>query len=151
MGHLTESIHINAPVDKVVHYTEDPHRWGKFMVGMSEPDKIIGDIGVGQQIDFTITTAGVHMHETVRTVENRYDPDGGGHWRGDITGSSSGWMTMDFKPENGGALVTQEMEYTVPGGALGKVADRLFFERMQERDMLHSLENLKLVMEEFPS
>ena len=151
MGHLKHSIHIDAPVDKVGEFTEDPHNWATFMVGMSEPDKITGDVGLGTQVDFTIVMAGVHLHETVRAAEDRRDPDGGGHWRGEFTGSSSGWMTMDFKPENGGTLVTQEMEYTVPGSVLGKVVDRLIFEKMAERDMLHSLENLKLLMEESPA
>ena len=148
MGHLKHSVRINAPVDRVVKYSEDPNNWHTFMVGMSKPDKITGDIGaVGMQVEFNTSMAGVHMQETCRTTEDRHDPDGGGHWRGEIAGTMSGWMTMDFKPENGGALVTQEMEYTAPGGALGKMADRLVFEKMQDRDMLQSLETLKLLME----
>jgi coenzyme Q-binding protein COQ10 len=148
MGHLKHSVHIKAPVDKVWDYCEDPHHWPTFMVGMSGPDKVTGDIGVGQQIEYTLLAAGVHMHQTERTVEDRRDPDGSGHWRGEFTGSSSGWDTFDVKPENGGTEVTMEMEYTVPGSVLGKVADRLILERMADRDMLHSLENLKLLMEE---
>jgi coenzyme Q-binding protein COQ10 len=152
MGHLKQSVHISAPVDRVVKYSEDPNNWHTFMVGMSEPDRITGDIGaVGTQVEFKISMAGVHMQETCRTTEDRHDPDGAGHWRGEFAGSMSGWMTMDFKPENGGALVTQEMEYTAPGGVLGKVADRLVFEKKQEGDMLQSLENLKLLMEKSPA
>jgi uncharacterized protein YndB with AHSA1/START domain len=151
MGHLKHSIHINTPPAKVMEYTEDPHNWPTFMVGMSGPDKVTGDIGVGMQVEFTLLMAGVHMHETVRSVEHSEDADEGGHWRGEFSGPSSGWMTMDFKPEDGGTLVTQEMEYTVPGSVLGKVVDHLIFERLQERDMVHSLENLKLFMEGSPS
>jgi len=151
MGHLKHSIHINAPVDKVVEYTEPPRNWPTFMVGMNVPDRIIGDVGPGQQVDFTTVMLGMHLQLSVRTTEDRRDPDGGGHWRGEFTGSQSGWMTTDFKPENGGTLVTQEMEYTAPGGLLGKMADHLIFAKMQERDMLHSLENLKLLMEETPA
>ena len=151
MGHLKHNIRIDAPVDKVWEFSHDPHNWPTFMVGMSEPDKITGDGGVGTQVEFTMLMAGVHMRETCRVAGDRRDPDGGGHWRGDFTGPSSGWMTWDSKPENGGTLVTQEMEYTVPGSVLGKVVDRLIYEKRQERDMLHSLENLKLLMEESPS
>jgi coenzyme Q-binding protein COQ10 len=116
-------------------------------VGMSEPDKITGEGGVGSEVEITVLLAGVHLHETVRSLEDRRDPDGSAHWRAAITGPSSGWMTWDYKPENGGTLVTEEWEYTVPGSVLGKVADRLIFEKMQERDTRHSLENLKLLME----
>jgi uncharacterized membrane protein len=91
------------------------------------------------------------MQETCLTTEDRRDPDGGGHWRGEITGTMSGWLTMDFTPENGGTLVTQEMEYTPPGGVLGKVADHLVFEKKQEADMLQSLKNLKSLMEGSPT
>jgi hypothetical protein len=150
MGHLKHTIHINAPVDKVADYTEPPSNWPTFMVGMSEPERIVGDVGPGQQVDFTTTMLGMHLHLSVRTTDDRRDPDGGGFWRGEFTGAQSGWMAMGFKPDSGGTLITQEMEYTTPGGLLGRAADHLIFERMQERDMLHSLENLKLLMEESP-
>ena len=83
----------------------------------------------------------------MRVVEDRRDPDGGRHWRGDLEGTSPGWQTWDFKPEDGGTLVTMEMEYAVAGSVLGKVVDRLFFENMSSREMHHSLENLKLFVE----
>lgn len=147
MAHLQDSIHINAPVEKVDKFTSDPHGWPNFMVGMSEPDKVIGDGGVGTQVEFTLRVAGFPLHETCRVVEDRRDPDGSAHSRIDFEGTSPGWQTWDFKPEDGGTLVTMEMEYTVPGRALGKVVDRLLFEKMQKRDMHHSLENLKLFVE----
>ena len=151
MGHLQNSIHIDAPVDKVRGFTDDPHNWATFMVGMSEPDKIFGYRGVGTQVEFTFLMAGVRIHETSQVVEDRRYPYGGGHGRLDFTGPSCGWQTWDFKPTNGGTLVTTEMEYTVPGSVLVKVTGRLIVEKMQERNMRHSLENLKLLMEGSPS
>ena len=151
MGHLKHSVHINAPVDKIDEFTEHPNNWPTFMVGMSDINATTERSEVGSEVSFTVVMAGVHLHQSVRTVENRDDPEGGGHWRGEFTGGQSGWMTMDFKPDDGGTLVIQEMEYTVPGSLLGRVADRLVIERMQERDMLHSLENLRLLMEETPA
>jgi len=151
MGHLKDSIHVNAPVDKVYEFMDDTHNWATFMVGMSEPDKIIGDGKVGTQYELTLLWAGLKMHETISLVEDRRDPDGGAHSRFDFQGPSSGWQTWDLKPENSGALVSTEMEYTVPGSVLGKVADRVIFEKMQQRDIHHSLENLKLLMEETPA
>jgi coenzyme Q-binding protein COQ10 len=151
MGHLQNSLHIDAPVNKVWDFVDDPHNWPTFMVGMSGPDKITGDGGVGTQYEFTMVIAGLHMHQTWRYAEKRRDPDGGGFGRGDIDGTASGWQTWDWKPEDGGTLVTMEMEYTVPGSVLGKLADRLVFEKMQDRSMRHGMENLKLLMEESPS
>jgi len=39
------------------------------------------------------------------------------------------------------------MEYTIPGKALGKIANRLVIERMQEKSAHQSLENLKMLCE----
>jgi len=150
MGHLSHSIHIDAPVDKIMRFTNDPHNWPAFMVGMSEPEEITGQ-GVGQEVKLTMLTAGIRSHETVRILEDRTEPDGSGHWHSEITGNSSGWQTWDFTPEDGGTLVAMEWDYTVPGSALGKVVDRLFLGRMMERSMLHSLDNLKLLLEESPA
>ena len=107
MGHLKHSIHIDAPVDKVGQYTDDPNNWPTFNIGMSEPDKITGH-GVGQEVEFTMLMAGMHGHQTVRTVEDRTEPDGSGHWRGELTGTSSGWQTWDFTPQDGGTLITMD-------------------------------------------
>lgn len=150
MGHLKDTIHIDAPVGKVGKFADDPQNWATYMAGMSGPDKIMGDGGVGTEYELTMVVAGVHMHLTSRRVEDREDPDGGGHARFDFEGSTSGWQTWDFKAEDGGTNVAVEMEYTVPGSLLGKIADRLVLERMEERTMHHSLENLKMLMEETP-
>ena len=148
MGHLKHGVLIEAPVEKVWKFADDPHNWATFMTGVSSPEKIIGDVGVGMEVVFPAVVADWHLEEIVRTVEDSCDPDGGGHWRSEFAGSSSGWMTMDFRPKNGGTLVTQEMEYTVPGIASGQVVDRVAFEQAQDQNVLHSLENLKLLMEE---
>jgi uncharacterized protein YndB with AHSA1/START domain len=147
MGHLKDTILIDAPVDKVWSFAHDPHHWPRFMVGMSDPDRIAGSGGVGSEVDFTILMAGVHLHETVHSVEDREEPGGGYHWRADITGPSSGWMTWDYVPQAGGTEIDLEWEYSLPGSVLGKIADRLVVEKMQARDMHNSLENLKSVVE----
>jgi carbon monoxide dehydrogenase subunit G len=148
MGHLKDSIRINAPIDKVLEFTHDPHNWATYMVGMDGPNKIVGEGQVGTEYQLTVLMAGLHMRETARLAEDSRDAEGGAHARFDFEGTSSGWMAWDFKPEDGTTLVAVEEEYTVPGSVLGRVADRLIVERMEERDMHHTLENLKLLLEE---
>ena len=148
MAYLRESIHIDAPMDQVWSYAHDFHHWANFMVGMAEPSRISGDGGVGSEVDFTILLAGVRLRETVRSVEDRQDPDGTSHWRATVSGPSSGWMVWDYKAEVGGTQIDVEWEYSVPASVLGKLADRLVVEKMQAREMHNSLENLKLLMEQ---
>jgi uncharacterized membrane protein len=40
-----------------------------------------------------------------------------------------------------------EVDYELPGGFVGGVADKLFVERAIERDIKHSLENFKAICE----
>lgn len=151
MGHLKHTIHIEAPVERVWRFTDDPRNWPAFMAGVSYPKKTVGDVGVGTSLELTALVGNWQLQEIVRTVEDLGYPDGGGHWRCEFAGSSAGWLTMDCTPEEGGTLVTEEMEYTVPGVASGELVDRTAFESSQDEDMRRSLENLKLLMERSPA
>jgi uncharacterized membrane protein len=62
-------------------------------------------------------------------------------------GPLDGRHTWTYETVNGGTRVTLELEYKVPGAALGKIADRLIVERMQSRAFQQSLENLKMLCE----
>jgi uncharacterized membrane protein len=53
----------------------------------------------------------------------------------------------DYEPAEDGTRVTADIDYTVAGSVLGKVADRLFVERMEERAIHQTLENLKFMIE----
>ena len=145
MGHLRDSIHINAPMDRVWAFTHDPRNWATYMVGLTGPDKTTVSWVFGaldEQRDRLH-----HIRETARLVEDLRDAEGGVHTRFDFEGSLPGWMAWDCKPEDEGTLVTVEEQYTVPGSVLGRVADRLIVGRMEERDIHHTLEDLKLLME----
>jgi hypothetical protein len=52
-----------------------------------------------------------------------------------------------FEPAGGGTDITIEVDYELPGGFVGGVADRLFVERAIERDIKHSIENFKAICE----
>lgn len=150
MGHPKESIFINVPMPKVQEFGSDPRNWPKFMVGLTEPTKISGDGGQGTVVECDFVTLGIHMPVTLKVVEDSVDPDGCLHRRLEAEGKVSGWQTWDIEPQGGGTYITVEREYTMPGSVLGDVGDRLLFEMMQARDTHHSLENLKLLMEEPP-
>jgi uncharacterized membrane protein len=91
--------------------------------------------------------AGVHFPVTTKVLEHRSESDGSFYWKGENEGSLAGWTSWDYRPKDDGTVVILELEYTVPGSVLGKVADRLFVERSQERAAHHTLENLKQLTE----
>jgi uncharacterized membrane protein len=143
MGHLADTIYIDAPTDRVWEFAHDPRNWASYMVGVSGADKIVGDGSVGTEFELAVLMAGFHVHEIARLVEDRRDGDGAAHTRFDFEGDSSGWMAWDFRPEAGGTIVAVEEQYTVPGSVLGRVADRLVIERVEQRGMRRTLKNLK--------
>ena len=52
-------------------------------------------------------------------------------------------MNGTIEPSGGGTRAAVEVDYQLPAGFLGEVANRLFIERSVERDVRHTLENLK--------
>ncbi|HSO90392.1 MAG TPA: SRPBCC family protein [Arthrobacter sp.] len=147
MGHIQQSIQIDAPVDRVTAIATDPRHWSSWWVNLSEAKNVEGDGSAGTIVKHRYLMAGVPFPVTTRVVENLQTASGGKHVRIEFEGPLKGWQTWDYEPEYNGTKVTVEIEYNVPGAAIGKFADRMLVERLQERAMEHTLENLKLMAE----
>jgi uncharacterized membrane protein len=147
MAHLKDTIFINAPVDNVSELATDPHRWSTWFVGLGEAESVEGDNGPGTVVQHSYLLAGMHFPVTTRVQERSGGAGEARRWKASIEGPLDGWQQWDYVPKGGGTEVTAEMDYTVPGSLLGKVADRLFLERNQERALRHTLENLKQLAE----
>ncbi|MDA8171795.1 MAG: SRPBCC family protein [Nitrospiraceae bacterium] len=144
MAHLKKSILINAPLDKVYTLARDPKRWASWWVGLSEPEKITGDGGAGTVVEQSYLLMGLRFPVPTRVLEDRIGPEGA-FWKCKMEGPLAGEQTWTFIPKGNDTEVTAEMEYTVPGKLLGKIADRLIIERMMERNIGNTLENLKML------
>lgn len=147
MAHLKKSILIHAPVEDVYALARDPHRWPTWYVGLSEPEKLSGQGEVGTVIEQSFLMAGMRFPVTTEVLEDHSSPEGA-QWKGKIEGPLAGEHTWTYTPKKDDTEVTVDMEYTVPGAALGKIANRLIIERMQARSLEQTLENLKLLCEE---
>jgi len=146
MAHLKKSILINKPVDKVYARARDPRGWPTWYAGTSEIEELAGEGEAGTVAKLSYMMAGVRLPVTVRVLEDTINPEGA-HWEGKIEGPLDGKQTWIYTPKEGGTEVSVEMEYKVPGKALGKIADRLFIERLEERSTEHTLEKLKMLCE----
>lgn len=146
MAHLRKSILIHAPVEKVAAFAGEPKNWAAFWVGLGEPEEQTGEGEVGTVVKHSYLMAGVRFPVTSRVLENVTGPEGT-RWRGTIEGPLAGEQTWTYARQGGDTEVTADIEYTVPGAALGRIADRLIIERMQERALGQTLENLKLLCE----
>jgi uncharacterized membrane protein len=147
MAHIHDSITINAPVDTVYALARDPRKWATWWVGLSEPSKIKGDGRPGTEVEQDYLVAGIPLHIKSRVLDDRMAADGSAHWHGLIDGKMHGEQKWDYMPTEEGTIVSADIEYTPPGSVIGKIADRLFVERMEERAIHQTLENLKFMIE----
>jgi uncharacterized membrane protein len=146
MAHISKSIVVGAPVEKVHAIAQDPERWTSWLIGLGETEKMSGDGGASTMVEHSYVMAGARIPVTTEVLENSSGADGA-RYRARARGPLAGEHTWTYEPVNGGTRVTLEMDYQVPGAALGKIADRLIVERMQARSFAQSLENLKMLCE----
>jgi len=147
MAHVKETIFINASVDRVHGLATDPRQWETWFAGLGEAEKVEGDNGPGTVVQHAYLLAGMRFPVTTKVEENSGSAGEAHHWKATIEGPLDGWQQWDYVPKKAGTEVTAEIDYTVPGSLLGKVADRLFVEKNQERALHHTLENLKQLAE----
>ncbi len=146
MSSLRESIFINAPLGKVAGYGMDPKEWAHWYAHLSEPIKLTGDGEAGTVGEFKYTILGVHLPMTVEVKECSHGSDK--HvWKGTFEGPLSGTQTFTYLDKDGGTEVVADIEYDMPENIIGKVANLLVVEKIQENATIATLKNLKAICE----
>lgn len=141
MPKLERSIVINAPVEKVFGYIDDPTHTPEWIPGMIEVMDVTGQ-GAGKRFRWAYKLAGLRFQgESTWTeyIPNKRIVD---QSRGGIV---STW-TYAFAPEGGGTRLSLMVEYTVPMPVLGKLAEALV-RRQNEREADLAMANLKAILE----
>ncbi|MBF7096817.1 SRPBCC family protein [Alkalibacter mobilis] len=146
MSNLKKSIFINAPMEKVAKYGTNPKEWGHWYAHLSDPENLVGEGEAGTVGEFKYTMLGMHLPMKVEVIENTQSPEK--HvWMGTFEGPLSGKQTFTYIAKDGGTEVDVDIEYTVPGSILGRIADILIIEKIQENATVATLENLKAICE----
>ncbi len=146
MAHVKRDILIQSPPAAVYSIARDPNRWSTWFANLSGPEKLEGDGSVGTVGHYTYKMAGVPMSVKVTVLEDSSSP-AGCRWVGRVEGAITAEQTFVYAPEGGGTRLTVEIDYTVPGGGLGKLADKLVMERFNEQSADQTLEALKRLCE----
>lgn len=146
MAHLEASILIHAPMEEVYALARDPTRWPIWFDGMGEIKELTGEGEVGTVVKFNFMMTGTSFPVTITVLEDHTGPEGA-HWKAKFEGPLTGEHNWTYVPKNGATETTAEIDYELPGAVLGKIADRLIVERMHQRSLELSLENLKLLCE----
>lgn len=146
MAHIEKKTLINAPIDKVYTFARDPRKWNTWWVGLSAPDEINGKGEVGTTVKHHYMVAGLPFAVTSTVLIDRIGPKDA-LWKGQIEGPLAGQHEWQYKALGEKTEVFVKLDYTVPGNILGKFADRALIEKMQEKAIENTLDNLKLLCE----
>ncbi len=101
--------------------------------------------GVGEEFDQQLRIGGVPLQTHWRVVE--FEPPRSLAY--EVTAMARGRMTLRQRVASSGegARVEFDVDYDLPGGFLGEALDRVYVERRNEREVEHSLQNLKDLLE----
>ena len=141
MAKVERSITINAPVEKVFAYIENPMNELEWIPSLVEVKDVAGQGAetrfrwaykmVGMRLEGEVTNIGYIPNERI-VVQSK-------------GGIVSTW-TLTFGPHDGGTKLNVVIEYTIPIPVLGKLAEALVL-RQNEREADLAMANIKDRME----
>jgi uncharacterized membrane protein len=137
--------HYDAPVEHVFDLAVDYRRYPEWNEAYEEVTEVIGPPDqVGTRFHGVMRLLGRKMEgwgEITEVDRPRFLKIAG-------TGSGGSVTTIyRFTLVGSGTDAELEIDYDLPAGLFGKVADKLFVERSVERALRHSLENFKAFVE----
>ena len=146
MGHVQESYHVDAPIEHVWEIAHDCSRILEFWTGLVDVRDCSGRLDrVGASFTYVYRAFGrtMDVHSETTTIERPLVSES------TLTapGGGRGMLTGRFMRSGDGTEVTYTIDYELPGGFVGSVADRLLIERAIERDMHHTAQNFKELCE----
>jgi uncharacterized membrane protein len=142
MAKVEKAITINAPVEKVCGYINEPTNLPEVWPSMVEAKDVQRLPNGGNRFRWVYKMAGVRFEGTSEDTEVIANQ----RVVSKSTGGIESTFTWTFQPEDGGTKLTVEVEYTVPIPLLGKLAEA-FIVKQNEREAELLLANLKAKME----
>ena len=141
MAKIEKSITINAPVEEVFAYVDDPMSQLEYLPSMVEVKDVTGQ-GVGAHFRWTFKMAGLRFEG--ETTMTEYTPN-----ERMVVQSKGGIVSTwnwTFTPEDGGTKINLTLEYTIPVPVLGKLGEALIL-KQNEREADQAMANIKAKLE----
>ena len=146
MGHVRERFHVDAPIEVCWELGADPGRfveWQEGVLEVKDHTSKLDRVGDGYSPVFRIAGRKLEGRFEVSKIDKPRLLELTGSNPAGARGKSTQWM----EPAGTGTDITFELEYELPGGFVGDLADKLFMERSIERQIRHSNENFKALCE----
>jgi carbon monoxide dehydrogenase subunit G len=139
MAKVEKSIIINAPVEKVFSYMDDPMSNLEWLPGMIDVKHVVQTPNkVGTHFRWTYKMAGIRFKGETTTTEYVLNKRVVTQSKGGI---SSTW-TFTYEPQEEGTKLTLSVDYSIPIPVLGKLAESLVL-KQNEREANLAISNVK--------
>lgn len=142
MLELSDSVTIDAPVEDVYAFMDDPHNHLTVTPSLADVRDVEPLDDGGKRLAYTFRMAGVTLDgelvEHTHTENERMVFE----MRGQLTGE----IDLEFEPVDGGTRLTYTGRYDLPGRVLSAVAEP-FVRRYNERELRTTLENVRTHVE----
>jgi uncharacterized membrane protein len=142
LARVKKSIKINAPVEKVFEYVNNPKNLPEIWPSLEKVNNIKELPNGGHSFDWEYKMAGMHFKgstDVVEVVPNE-------HTVSISTGGIESTLIWEYQAVEDGMIFTDNTEYRMPIPLLGKLAES-FIAKVNENESEVFLANLKAKME----
>ena len=147
MGRIHHEYHIDAPPEAAWAVGRDPNRMAEWNTTTVSVKDVSGPLDRQGATYTTVSKIAGRPLEVQWQVE-QVDPGRLAEVTGRSPRGGSAHLIVRYEPDGSGTKLTTDLDYELPMGFLGDVADKLFAERAMIRDIHHSGENFKALVEE---
>lgn len=145
MGAVKDTYRVDAPPERVFAFGLMAERFPEWNTSLIEVKDISGPLDrVGATYTALMRVGGRPLETRWEVVRCERPLDF--ELKGTTPGGWAKQITR-LEPVGSGTEVFLELQYELPGGFLGQFADKLFVERAIERDVKHSSDSYKAIVE----
>ena len=147
MGHIHHEYHIDAPPEVAWAVGRDPDRMPEWNTTTVSVKDVSGPLD-RQGATYTTVSKIVGRPLEVQWQVEQVEPGRMAEVTASAPRGGSAHVIIRYEPDGSGTKLSTDLDYELPMGFLGDVADKLFAERAMTRDVHHSGENFKALVEE---
>lgn len=140
MAEIHKSATIDAPVEKVFDFMDDPAKIPSYTPNVERVEDVVRtDNRVGDTFRLIYKVMGITFDEKFKVTEYQRPS----RVRLTFDGGMKGTFAWSYAPEGSKTRVTVDIDYQLAGGALGKAIDSAVLHRMNEKTMEQQLQNVQ--------
>ncbi len=142
MAEIHKSTTVAAPVDKVFEIVDDPANFPKYVPNVQDVVDVHRSPGrIGDSFRVIYKVLGVTFDEKFTVTDHERH----NRIKSTFSGGMTGTFAWTFEPQGEGSKISIDIDYQLAGGPLGKAVDSLMLQRVNEKTIEDTLQNLARV------